>query len=178
MYNGLRYETVSIHALTRSATLLLRNLISMIASFNPRTHEECDSSTISSPFLTYWFQSTHSRGVRQPAFTRWSKTPKFQSTHSRGVRLLTSSKSPFEMEFQSTHSRGVRQMIRLHHAHIHHVSIHALTRSATISTSCQDISINVSIHALTRSATLYHDPLYADGYVSIHALTRSATSCA
>ena len=41
-----RYVKVSIHALTRSATLL--TLMSFIRScFNPRTHEECDCSVIS-----------------------------------------------------------------------------------------------------------------------------------
>ena len=56
------------------------------------------------------------------------------------------------------------------------ISIHALTRSATILFSDNRSISAISIHALTRSATV------AAGYgwrqqcdISIHALTRSAT---
>ena len=63
---GIRSEEVSIHALTRSATLLC---------FFPFV----------SPRL---FQSTHSRGVRPGVVgPRCGKQTGFQSTHSRGVRL-------------------------------------------------------------------------------------------
>ena len=38
----VRFITVSIHALTKSATLLLPTIIDSRQCFNPRTHEECD----------------------------------------------------------------------------------------------------------------------------------------
>ena len=55
---------VSIHALTRSATLRLRDVVSSVPGFNPRTHEECDYSEMIHLDGGIEFQSTHSRGVR------------------------------------------------------------------------------------------------------------------
>ena len=98
------------------------------------------------------FQSTHSRGVRQiaPGITH-EPTPvsihaltrsatiymilstrllEFQSTHSRGVRQTFHELLQVYLTFQSTHSRGVRQRSSLYRSGTH-VSIHALTRSAT-----------------------------------------------
>ena len=60
----------------------------------------------------------------------------------------------FFLSFQSTHSRGVRPRRRRHFAGYLTVSIHALTRSATIGTESGVAFASVSIHALTRSATL------------------------
>ena len=78
-------NVVSIHALTRSATSTLDdpgNYVRFqsthsrgvrleivlqpiyIASFNPRTHEECDKLVLLATFFLIQFQSTHSRGVR------------------------------------------------------------------------------------------------------------------
>ena len=56
--------SISIHALTRSAThqSLLRSWV--ISYFNPRTHKECDLRDIINSFTLFRFQSTHSQGVR------------------------------------------------------------------------------------------------------------------
>ena len=101
--------------------------------------------------------------------------------------------------FQSTHSRGVRQNVlmlftenlcfnprtheecdRLHGCSYlsGSVSIHALTRSATVFTDPPYGMKKVSIHALTRSATKSDAVWFACTVVSIHALTRSATCIA
>ena len=147
-------QKVSIHALTRSATLL----------------SICR-------FLMSMFQSTHSRGVRHQVWSSTSRSRWFQSTHSRGVRLEGLSVIENLRKFQSTHSRGVRRKIPLSIALFQTVSIHALTRSATFvntpfimfhvfqSTHSRGVrptvsslnhgQVRVSIHALTRSATLY-----------------------
>ena len=77
------------------------------------------------------FQSTHSRGVRRKWFKRCYNANQFQSTHSRGVRLET-----VEIPLESTI-----------------ISIHALTRSATVKNSDIENNAIISIHALTRSAT-------------------------
>ena len=76
---------VSIHALTRSATSVFicamqsrmfqsthsrgvrltgTNTATEQASFNPRTHEECDKAVAHTLSNFLAFQSTHSRGVR------------------------------------------------------------------------------------------------------------------
>ena len=122
------------------------------------------------------FQSTHSRGVRhywsdemlEPAeisihaLTR-SATPSllflmcasvgFQSTHSRGVRPTPAFVSASLIVFQSTHSRGVRRLINCYFRRCWKISIHALTRSATLDTIAVKDQQIISIHALTRSAT-------------------------
>ena len=56
---------VSIHAPTRGATSLLLLLYFVILSFNPRTHEGCDSLAGKINEEELMFQSTHPRGVRQ-----------------------------------------------------------------------------------------------------------------
>ena len=56
---------VSIHALTRSATMDMDSQVSRYQSFNPRTHEECDVYISVHGHPESLFQSTHSRGVRQ-----------------------------------------------------------------------------------------------------------------
>ena len=98
--------------------------------------------------------------------------------------------------FQSTHSRGVRLFQHPKPFSQAQVSIHALTRSATVSINtisanvgfnprtheeCDElllsiaVILSVSIHALTRSATSKSKFDYDAMCVSIHALTRSAT---
>ncbi len=122
---------ISIHALTRSATVQnpippfpnyfnprtheeCDTIVLTIAwepiNFNPRTHEECDGPK-SNPSISELFQSTHSRGVRHHCPCHSVGANKFQSTHSRGVR-------PY-------HYSPIRPFLR--------ISIHALTRSATVS---------------------------------------------
>ena len=88
-YLKVRFNGISIHALTRSAT-------------NPN-----GSSTKS----VQSFQSTHSRGVRHQGQAQGMAGRGFQSTHSRGVRLSSSRESLWMVIFQSTHSRGVRHVI-------------------------------------------------------------------
>ena len=85
-------EIISIHALTRSATSIVRRYryMQLKLYFNPRTHEECDEAT-----------ARHGHERRQGDFNprtheecdgvlasrnRWIKAFGFQSTHSRGVR--------------------------------------------------------------------------------------------
>ena len=60
--------------------------------------------------------------------------------------------------------------------HSQSVSIHALTRSATVAGFQYPYQQMVSIHALTRSATTGFVIYGCDWKVSIHALTRSATN--
>ena len=79
------------------------------------------------------------------------------------------------IEFQSTHSRRVRPSIVILDEAVRLVSIHALTKSATLLLIYALIMLFVSIHALTKSATIcfvLDCPVYR---VSIHALTKSAT---
>ena len=55
------------------------------------------------------------------------------------------------------------------------ISIHALTRSATVATAFLFSFKAISIHALTRSATTNTWGCCNNCMISIHALTRSAT---
>ena len=98
---------VSIHALTRSAT---DDKTDDPTPKNVSIHALTRSATTCNKTNTCCqvFQSTHSRGVRQPDATRTQAGHKFQSTHSRGVRQRLCI-MVFDMrQFQSTHSRGVR----------------------------------------------------------------------
>ena len=146
--------SVSIHALTRSATYTRGNVRVITNSFNPRTHEECDVYLLNCTIFTQKFQSTHSRGVRHKMSDKQLLGLVFQSTHSRGVRLFT---------------LKIWSVFLL-------VSIHALTRSATTAAGNNSLAVLVSIHALTRSATNMPNLTKQQADVSIHALTRSATT--
>ena len=100
--------------------------------FNPRTHEECDdcdSFHAAPPFL---FQSTHSRGVRLQTAASLNGRWKFQSTHSRGVRPGASATNPPAfLDFNPrTHEECDGSLVGV--AAIDIISIHALTRSATM----------------------------------------------
>ena len=98
------------------------------------------------------FQSTHSRGVRPTSSGNLVISRSFQSTHSRGVRHRPSSSSrPMRCFNPRTHEECDLTPFRNFHLQI--VSIHALTRSATIAPLNKLKSMIVSIHALTRSAT-------------------------
>ena len=125
-------KTVSIHALTRSATQLLPMFQALTACFNPRTHEECDM--MRQPGVQYFagFQSTHSRGVR-PYADYFGGSIKTVSIHAL-TRSATAVCVLVVLQlgsFQSTHSRGVRRGRLSERIRIIRVSIHALTRSAT-----------------------------------------------
>ena len=122
---------VSIHALTRSATYTGLQPFYVPRGFNPRTHEECDAWC---DWLIFQPQSFNPRTHEECDF-------------GDILKLFCA------FEFQSTHSRGVRQNSLFKIGERKTVSIHALTRSATISTIYFIICTFVSIHALTRSAT-------------------------
>ena len=62
------FQRVSIHALTKSATSRGTITRRSTPSFNPRTHEECDSFVTSTYIPLYLFQSTHSRRVRHTLY--------------------------------------------------------------------------------------------------------------
>ena len=125
-----------------------------LSDFNPRTHEECDSLADRHYIRNYDFNPrTHEEcDVHPKCVCQFADL--FQSTHSRGVRLAQSIHwSVCWRLFQSTHSRGVRHPARKprHEAII--ISIHALTRSATLGMAHTRTFKTISIHALTRSAT-------------------------
>ena len=124
--------------------------------FNPRTHEECDRTGTGSSLDTTQFQSTHSRRVRrrksigQTNYYR-SFNPRTHEECDVTPRVLCS----LVWRFQSTHSRRVRQPVnrgvivqsgfnpRTHEE----CDLYELLWSLRI--------ILVSIHALTKSATVY-----------------------
>ena len=188
---------VSIHALTRSATAeyqssgiiamfqsthsrgvrldMPNDLQQSVASFNPRTHEECDMR----PFGTF-----SGRKCFNPR------------THEECDRIATAEAKKAPCFNPRTHEEcdnaKVVATFRIC------VSIHALTRSATLPHNMQPTRLPVSIHALTRSATVsFITGLFTGKFqsthsrgvrltdrgkwnlideVSIHALTRSATN--
>ena len=80
------------------------------------------------------FQSTHPRRVRPSCHVVGESGALFQSTHSRRVRQALGIDYSSQLKFQSTHSRRVRQQ-----------------------TNNNTFFITVSIHALTKSATVYFD---------------------
>ena len=100
----------------------------------------------------------------------------FQSTHSRGVRHAWILSIPqYTAGFNPrTHEECDSPELAITGT-LSPVSIHALTRSATISQVGRHRIEKVSIHALTRSATIKIDIIITTCVVSIHALTRSAT---
>ena len=76
---------ISIHALTRSATLGPTTYVFNSYDFNPRTHEECDLWNVY--FANKEIISIHAltRSATHGSITT-SPGSVFQSTHSRGVR--------------------------------------------------------------------------------------------
>ena len=122
---------ISIHALTRSATILLRLIDSVLINFNPRTHEECDIKTIFSSLSSADFNPRTHEECDLKSCVSSSTRPRFQSTHSRGVRHNNRPNRNIWSRFQSTHSRGVRLDTGALVGEIRSISIHALTRSAT-----------------------------------------------
>ena len=84
----------------------------------------------------------------------------FQSTHSRGVRHGDRVHKWVHSQFQSTHSRGVRRRLTSFFASFLFVSIHALTRSATLDTLNSTIYGRFqSTHSRGVRLTPYHRPL-------------------
>ncbi len=145
------------------------------AYFNPRTHEECDVEVGCFISTKKIFQSTHSRGVRLGAVFEHNDFKKFQSTHSRGVRRRNGTAynaSDIISIHALTRSATIPKVVPVSNIII---SIHALTRSATDPIEGEPNGATISIHALTRSATDYKQALRIARTISIHALTRSAT---
>ncbi len=124
-------KSISIHALTRSATPKQPPSWPASCHFNPRTHEECDIidpvnpdviPIISIHALTRsatairFFQNNRIQ-ISIHALTRSAtsstvspvRSAIFQSTHSRGVRRIKEENRWTHYKFQSTHSRGVRR---------------------------------------------------------------------
>ena len=61
---GTKDYLISIHALTKSATLFFWIPLSFSLNFNPRTHKECDIDDEALIPKDFKFQSTHSQRVR------------------------------------------------------------------------------------------------------------------
>ena len=79
-------KVISINALAWSATPCVLALHLIIVYFNQRTRMECDGPWITECCYSFWFQSTHSHGVRLAEYTDKETENVFQSTHSHGVR--------------------------------------------------------------------------------------------
>ena len=108
--NNKLTELVSIHALTRSATVPATGTACSECCFNPRTHEECDS---------YFGRKTEYRVVSIHALTRSATAsgPGTGQTAAVSIHALTRSATKLTCRryvrpmFQSTHSRGVRLLL-------------------------------------------------------------------
>ena len=149
----LHAKQVSIHALTKSATLSAIQENTNRLCFNPRTHEECDYDFLYSISRQVSFNPRTHEECDDMTFVAIRSTWLFQSTHSRRVRLRLLGRRFRECRFQSTHSRRVRLFPCIRHRCISVVSIHALTKSATVISVKRRTHPLVSIHALTKSAT-------------------------
>ena len=124
-------QQVSIHAPTRGATKCGMAIAARTFSFNPRTHEGCDTVDL----------------------TRAEEENLFQSTHPRGVRLDNSlgSVATFYVSIHAP-TRGATGR-RDCEPYSPTVSIHAPTRGATECVQHSVYKKAVSIHAPTRGAT-------------------------
>ena len=122
---------ISIHALTRSATEIKKAALA----------EERISIHALTRSATFWFREAHSHLLHFNPRTH----EECDLTWHRDVSVFC--------RFQSTHSRGVRPMVHEHGCIGAGISIHALTRSATVDLLVLDDLGAISIHALTRSAT-------------------------
>ena len=124
-------------------------------NFNPRTHEECD--------IKPW----RLHGVKINFNPR---------THEE-CDALRSDETACTCKFQSTHSRGVRRRLLISPTMSSLISIHALTRSATmVCFGCQQFCV---LFQSTHSRGVRQFPvslIWFHVMISIHALTRSATS--
>ena len=120
-------------------------------------------------------------GTELAAWHGIAETPWFREIWAEDLRLANLAGQLYPIKgsvctgFQSTPSHGGR----LHEGHLHvdgrRVSIHALTRRATLPCFGTPLLHRVSIHALTRRATMYRFLARRRCIVSIHALTRRAT---
>ena len=121
---------VSIHALTRSATLD-PDLKGSRACFNPRTHEECDKVVwdLVKPKDVSIHALTRSATVLEVVS---SNLKLFQSTHSRGVRRFCDKANIYSVSFNPRTHEECDDGSFAPTVGITEVSIHALTRSATV----------------------------------------------
>ncbi len=124
---------ISIHALTRSATL---------------QRQSCICQEI--------FQSTHSRGVRLNTSVDVASLVLFQSTHSRGVRPATGQASQSHVAISihaltrsATSICGASEQRKRYFNPRTHEECDTIRPISTL----QPV---ISIHALTRSATHHH----------------------
>ena len=109
-YHGL--GPVSIHALTRSATNKMVSRPLSSSGFNPRTHEECDPKILS--ISSGVAVSIHALTRSATYFTTLALSFLTVSIHAL-TRSATCKRLPWKEvpEFQSTHSRGVRPCLSL-----------------------------------------------------------------
>ena len=173
----IRTHTISIHALTRSAT---RNSSNQFMStqifqsthsqgvrlwfipytyytnshFNPRTHKECDINLQDTLLHLIYFNPRTHKECDKWLFSKLASRPAFQSTHSQGVRPTATATFTCLGSFQSTHSQGVR---RLHSSWMGRYFKYFNPRTHK---ECDMwlflvnlLVFRISIHALTRSAT-------------------------
>ena len=190
--------SISIHALTKSATAASATRQPDPYNFNPRTHKECDSkSSLVCAFMFYFNPRTHKE---------CDQNYTIGLSHDLDISIHALTKSA-----TSRLSKALARVI---------ISIHALTKSATTSKrdlclllfdfnprthkECDNLfffkddictyfnprthkecdlkslaislsNTSISIHALTKSATR-HELYFEDcNNISIHALTKSAT---
>ena len=153
---------VSIHAPTRGATGS-RNVIyahqgfqsthprgvrpqmvsclGALLSFNPRTHEGCDTYGGTSLHQQSGFNPRTHEGCDATVFKYLLPIFMFQSTHPRGVRPHVPPLQVGSNRFQSTHPRGVRPGLSSSDSVNFQVSIHAPTRGATAQETMSDAAL-------------------------------------
>ncbi len=87
IYTNIIASIISIHALTRSATLDLIGQDYKAYHFNPRTHKECDGNAIAKWAVSKISIHALTRSATSNVLQRLLTVCLFQSTHSQGVRL-------------------------------------------------------------------------------------------
>ena len=160
-----RNVTISIHALTRSATSGIPSVRSegSISIHTPLTG--CDVARNPVTVESVRFQSAHLQGMRR-YYWRVNITIWVISIHAptRSATYIKSLSNNYT-KFQSTHLQGMRQ-VRLESVRFNiDISIHVPTRSATISqkiiTRLSIISIHALLwHAIAKSCNCLHDLAY------------------
>ena len=100
------------------------------SSFNPHTHEGCDSRSLSHQVTPSVSIHTPTKGVTSAAAMMWAPTG-FQSTHPRRVWRFGISAEHLNPLFQSTHPRRVWRTDLAPSVRIITVSIHTPTKGVT-----------------------------------------------
>ena len=122
---------VSIHALTKSATFCSIIYTSNFYGFNPRTHEECDCRVLYALLTSYRFNPRTHEECDLYFFFYHSVKRLFQSTHSRRVRPSPSTFIDFLDSFNPRTHEECDDVFVIN-VMGENVSIHALTKSATL----------------------------------------------